>query len=48
MLVTFVEPSAAIIAARISSFSTAVYRSVVAIDECPSSVCTARRLRVPL
>ena len=25
----------------------AVYRSVVAIDACPSSICTARRLRVP-
>jgi len=37
---------AAIIAARIFESSTAVYRSVVSIDSCPSSTCTARRLRV--
>ena len=42
---TFYQAQAA--AARISSSSTAVYRSVVAIDACPSRVCTARRLRVP-
>lgn len=34
-------------AARISSSSSAVYRSVVRIDTCPSSHCTARRLRLP-
>jgi|ERR1700692_314998 hypothetical protein len=39
--------NAAIIAARTSESSTATYLSVVAIEACPSSTCTARRLRVP-
>jgi len=39
--------AAAIAAARISSSSIAVYRSVVAIDACPSNSCTARRFREP-
>lgn len=42
-----IQLCADIIAARHSSSSTAVYRCVVAIDACPSNVCTARRFRVP-